>query len=334
MIFDQEKDRAQVTLWDAATGWVPRTFDGPRGTGRDVNKVHGPLPGRTGLRHEEPIRSRGPGRPLHQSLGCGDGRTVAAEPEYPEEYSGDDPGMASRTTARCWSRVHEPNDQALGPGDRAGPHDRGSQRTNDDIRGVAISNNGRRIASARTDKNVRLWDVEPATCPHLPTFRGGHRHTVAFSPDGRYLAAGGWDGAGLWDLTTRKPARLRGQPDAVAQRGLLARRLRPGDVEHGHDQAVEGPRPERRGDAEGSLEHGVRQSRPGGRADAGVGGSGRDGQALGHRHAGREPRSSRRTRPRTEGLASRTTAGPWHRCGRHRHVVGRGRRKGTPRLRC
>ena len=29
--FDQEKDRAQVTLWDAATGWVPRTFDGPQG---------------------------------------------------------------------------------------------------------------------------------------------------------------------------------------------------------------------------------------------------------------------------------------------------------------
>src|SRR5262249_12955561 len=30
LIFDQEKDRAQVTLWDAATGWVPRTFDGPQ----------------------------------------------------------------------------------------------------------------------------------------------------------------------------------------------------------------------------------------------------------------------------------------------------------------
>src|SRR5262249_8174853 len=31
LIFDPEKDRAQVTLWDAATGWVPRTFDGPHG---------------------------------------------------------------------------------------------------------------------------------------------------------------------------------------------------------------------------------------------------------------------------------------------------------------
>src|SRR5262249_6275209 len=30
-IFDHEEDRAQVTLWDAATGWVPRTFDGPHG---------------------------------------------------------------------------------------------------------------------------------------------------------------------------------------------------------------------------------------------------------------------------------------------------------------
>src|SRR5262249_41004353 len=28
---DPEEGRAQVTLWDAATGWVPRTFDGPHG---------------------------------------------------------------------------------------------------------------------------------------------------------------------------------------------------------------------------------------------------------------------------------------------------------------
>ena len=46
-----------------------------RGTGRDVHTVPGPLPGRTGLRHGEPIRSGGPGRLLHQPLGCGDGRT-------------------------------------------------------------------------------------------------------------------------------------------------------------------------------------------------------------------------------------------------------------------
>src|SRR5262249_22171762 len=31
LIFDPEEDRAEVTLWDAATGWVPRTFDGPHG---------------------------------------------------------------------------------------------------------------------------------------------------------------------------------------------------------------------------------------------------------------------------------------------------------------
>jgi WD40 repeat protein len=41
--------------------------------------------------------------------------------------------------------------------------------------------------------------------------------TVAFSPDGRYLAAGSWDGAGLWDLTTREACELRCQPDAAAR---------------------------------------------------------------------------------------------------------------------
>src|SRR5262249_2353559 len=66
--------------------------------------------------------------------------------------------------------------------------------------GVAFSADGRRLASASTDRTVKLWDV--ATGKEALTLRG-HLDTVwsvAFSPDGRRLVSASIDQTvRVWD---------------------------------------------------------------------------------------------------------------------------------------
>lgn len=73
-------------------------------------------------------------------------------------------------------------------------------KTGVSTRQIAFSPDGRMLASADSDKAVRIWEVGVNRIIRLLPGHGG-AHSVAFSPDGALLAAGGDDGkVRLWSV--------------------------------------------------------------------------------------------------------------------------------------
>ncbi|KAH8327844.1 hypothetical protein KR067_000935, partial [Drosophila pandora] len=59
------------------------------------------------------------------------------------------------------------------------------------------------IASASFDATVKLWDVERGVCTHNLTMHTEPVYSVAFSPDGKHLATGGFDkSVYIWSTQT------------------------------------------------------------------------------------------------------------------------------------
>jgi pSer/pThr/pTyr-binding forkhead associated (FHA) protein len=89
------------------------------------------------------------------------------------------------------------------------------------IRAIAFSSDGEMLASASSDKTIKLWNLN--TGEELRTI-AGHKQSIsaiAFSPDGQALASGGADKTiKLWNLTGEELTTLSGH-----SRGITAIRF-------------------------------------------------------------------------------------------------------------
>jgi WD40 repeat protein len=88
----------------------------------------------------------------------------------------------------------------------------------DDIRSIAFSPDGKKIATASLDKTVKIWNSQSGQeLAHLAGHVGGIL-CVSFSPDGKMIATASADRtAKLWDASTfRELATLEGHKDIVS----------------------------------------------------------------------------------------------------------------------
>jgi WD40 repeat protein len=86
---------------------------------------------------------------------------------------------------------------------------------------LAYSPDGKRVATASTDKTVKLWNAETGTLQATLKGHAAGVNAVSWNPDGRRLASGSSDGTiKLWDATTLKEiASFKGHEDVHKNHG-------------------------------------------------------------------------------------------------------------------
>jgi RNA polymerase sigma factor (sigma-70 family) len=196
-----------IKLWDARTGQLKRTLaEDPR---------PGPLGGR------QSVAFAPDGKTLASLLWRRENQQRIYEVKLWDPETGAEKGTLGGATHRLHAIAFSPDGKLLAAGSavitpqgdttggevyvwdlQTGNLLWGKEEHANQVNGVAFAPDGKTLASASTDKAIKLWDAQTGGVKQTLMGHGDAGvFSVAFAPDGKTLASGGLDGTvRLWDV--------------------------------------------------------------------------------------------------------------------------------------